>query len=92
MKKLVGIASALRAETGVGMSVGLEWLTFFCAIATEAVERAADGRAMDELAALTAGYGMQARHVEDIMRLCAPLTRTLRLKRPNARRLKELCG
>ncbi|GAQ85060.1 hypothetical protein KFL_002190160 [Klebsormidium nitens] len=92
MKKLVGIASALRTETGVGMSVGLEWLTSFCAIATEAAERAAEGRAMDELAALVAGYGMRARHVEDIMRLCAPLTRTLRLKRPDARRLKELCG
>ena len=91
-KKLVGIASTLRAETGVGTHVGLEWLTFFCAIATEAAERAADGRAMDELAALAAGYGMRARHVEDIMRLCAPLTRTLRLKRPDARRLKELCG
>lgn len=91
-KKFCALVKTLRAETEVDTGVDMEWLTHFCAIVTEAAERADEGRTMEVVAAYAAGYGMRARHVEDIMRLCAPLTRTLRLKRTELMGLKKLRG
>ena len=91
-KKLCALGKTLRAETEICADVDLEWMTSFCAIATAAAERAGDGGGMEEVAAYAVGYGMRARHVDDIMRLCAPLTRTIRFKRADMRSLKKLCG